>query len=241
LNNLSRRLLVTFALFAASILHAERKAPFSLSVGTQTIDAKYSFTDEPMLIETAKVIREMGSDTLKISLTSRYSERYGIAENPAIQSVRDLIEKEPSYRQAFAMPFRNIMFWLYPFAKSSPPSRRGAIPEGGSGCVSTRRSTTFTAYLLKEYSGSGKSFFIGNWEGDWHLTKVSTTLRSMPARPPSREPSNGSGSAKKRWPTPGATPRMTMSRSTSTSNSTMSQESPEGRPPRHRQPRAAPH
>ena len=46
--------------FLPCLLFAGKPAPFSASVGTQTIDPKYQFTDEAALVETAKGILEMG-------------------------------------------------------------------------------------------------------------------------------------------------------------------------------------
>lgn len=148
-------------------LHAEREAPFSLVVGTQVIGPKYQFTDQPALTEMAKAIEELGSDTLKLSVSRKYDKVYHIERDPRIKSVRDLVSMEPSFKAAFDMPFRNIMFWLYPFSDTLKSFRKGSISQAESDQI-YREIYDFTAYLLKTYSGSGKSFFIGNWEGDWH-------------------------------------------------------------------------
>lgn len=146
---------------------AQREAPFSLAVGTQVFDAKYRFTDEPALIEMAKAVRELGSDTLKLSVSPKYSQLYGIKRNDEIKSLRDLVSKEPSFKAAFDMPFRHIMFWLYPFSDKFKSFRKGALTKEESDRI-YREIYDLTAYLLKTYSGTGKSFYLGNWEGDWH-------------------------------------------------------------------------
>ena len=50
-------------------------APYNYAIGTQTIGAAYQFTQEPRLVETARAILELGSTTLKFSLTPQRSER----------------------------------------------------------------------------------------------------------------------------------------------------------------------
>jgi hypothetical protein len=147
--------------------NAEREAPFSLVVGTQAINATYRLTDQPALLEMANTIKEMGSDTLKVSVSPRYSKAYHIEPNPEIKSARDLVSQEPSFKAAFDMPFRNIMLWLYPFSDSMKSHRTGKMKQGEAERI-YREIYDFTAYLLKTYSGTQKSFFIGNWEGDWH-------------------------------------------------------------------------
>ena len=52
---------------------------FNYIIGTQTVGAKYKFTEETNLVETAKAIHEMGSNILKFSLSPRYYwENYDI-------------------------------------------------------------------------------------------------------------------------------------------------------------------
>lgn len=155
---------------SASVVEAERPAPFSFSVGTQTIGVRYQFTSEPALLETARAIEQMGSDTLKFALTPKYHDDYRLKRDPGIQSLADLIAREKSYEQAMDMPFRNFMIWVYPFADQRSAFFKGQIPEDEAKGI-YREMYDFTAYLLKRYAGSGKSFFIGNWEGDWHLNK----------------------------------------------------------------------
>lgn len=146
----------------------ERKAPFSLSAGTQSVGVRYQFTDACALVESAREITALGSDTLKIALTPNYADDYRLEPVPGINSVMDLVRQKPSYQQVMDMPFRNIMLWVYPFSDSKSAFSEGTISEEEAKAV-YKEIYDFTAYLLERYSGSDKAFFIGNWEGDWHL------------------------------------------------------------------------
>ena len=86
-------------------------------------------------------------------------------EDPAIQSLADLARLEPSYRKVFAMPFAYYVVWTYSFTprwwdKGFPAEEQEK---------EYREFYALTAHLLKTYSGTGKTFFLGHWEGDWHL------------------------------------------------------------------------
>ena len=146
----------------------ERSAPFSLSVGTQSIGVRYQFTDDSALVESAKQILDLGSDTLKIAVTPKYADDYLLAADSKIKSINDLVRKETDYFRVMDMPFRNVMLWIYPFSASQSAFTTGIISKAEEKAV-YEEIYAFTATLLERYSGSGKSFFLGNWEGDWHL------------------------------------------------------------------------
>ncbi|TVP75824.1 MAG: hypothetical protein EA353_13195 [Puniceicoccaceae bacterium] len=157
------------ALLCALPLFAEERAtPFSLSVGTQSIGVRYQFTDESALVESAHQILDLGSDTLKIAITPKYDDDYLLEVDPEIQSINDLMRKEPDYFRVMDMPFRNVMLWVYPFSDTHAAFRTGTIEEAEAEAI-YQEIYEFTVSLLERYSGSGKSFFLGNWEGDWHL------------------------------------------------------------------------
>lgn len=162
--------LLIFAIALESALAEEARAPFSLSIGTQSIGVRYQFTDDCALVETAREIAALGSDTLKIALTPNYVDDYRLEADPDVHSIMDLVRRKPSYTEVMDMPFRNIMLWVYPFSDSKSAFFKGKISEGEADAI-YREIYDFTNYLLKRYSGSGKTFFIGNWEGDWHVLR----------------------------------------------------------------------
>lgn len=170
--------LVTVATLCVS-LHAERPAPFSLSVGTQSVGVRYQFTDDCALVESAKEMAAMGSDTLKIAFTPKYTDDYLLEPDPEIQSLMDLVTKKPSYTEVMDMPFRNIMLWVYPFCDSHDAFYKGVLTEDEAQAIYDE-IYEFTAFLLKRYSGSGKSFFLGNWEGDWHVLRENYDYNAEP-------------------------------------------------------------
>ena len=153
---------------------------YNLIIGTQTVGSKYKFTEQTSLVETAEEIRAMGSNLLKFSMHPRYcTENYDLPCNESIQSLLDLATQEPSVKHVLDMDFTYYHIWVYGFTQYSPE------PEGQKndttqikfigGYPDRYRNALYqeiydlTSYLLTQYSGSGKKFYLGHWEGDWHL------------------------------------------------------------------------
>jgi len=157
-------------LLLASVACASPSPVFSTSVGTQTVGGRYQFTQDSALVETAKAIRTLGCDTLKIAVTPNYCDDYRMTKDPEIKTALDLVLRKPAFKEVLDMPFRNIMLWVYPFSDKKSGFFKGHIPKAEAEGI-YREIYSLSAYLLKTYSGSGKSLFIGNWEGDWHMLK----------------------------------------------------------------------
>ena len=139
---------------------------FNAILGTQTIGVRYGFTEKTRLVETAERIREMGSNILKISMTRKYSgPDYALPQRNEIRSLRDLASKEPSFKAVLDMPFAYYHIWAYCFSS-------GWWADGVSDDERKKEHAEMYAlatYLLERYEGTGKTFLIGHWEGDWHL------------------------------------------------------------------------
>lgn len=159
--------LLPLALVADTKPAVDRAPFFGLSVGTQSIGARYKFSQDNVLEESAREIAALGSDTLKIALTPNYATDYMLEKDSEIRSIMDLLKSYPSFERVMDLPFRNIMLWAYPFRDSKSAFAKGVISERDAEGI-YREIYDLTAHLLKRYSGSGKTFFIGNWEGDWH-------------------------------------------------------------------------
>ncbi|WP_439130896.1 hypothetical protein [Polaribacter sp.] len=153
---------------------------YNYAIGTQTVGSKYKFTEETMLVETAKQIKNMGSNLLKFSMHPRYcTENYGLPKNDKITSLTKLATLEPSVKHVLDMDFKFYHIWVYGFSQYSTE------PEGKKDDTAQikfingypkeyeealyKEIYEFTAYLLNTYNNSGKVFYLGNWEGDWHL------------------------------------------------------------------------
>ena len=153
---------------------------YNYVVGTQTVGPKYKFTNESMLVETAKQIKAMGSNLLKFSMHPRYcNENYGLTENKEITSLTRLAQLEPSVKEVLNMDFKFYHIWVYGFSQYSPEPKGmkndtsqikfiGGYPDFYAEALYDELYE-LTRYLLKEFNNSGKVFYLGNWEGDWHL------------------------------------------------------------------------
>lgn len=161
-------LLITGTAVDATALRDAQVDAYNVRVGTETFSGRYQFTTNTLLVETAEAITNTGSDIIKFYLGPSTSKRSGVILPPNITSVLMLARDEPSYRQVFDMPFRHYIVWTYPFSNPEPPFKDGnysAIEQTND----YREMYDLTRYLLTNYNNSGKTFYLGHWEGDGYL------------------------------------------------------------------------
>lgn len=138
---------------------------YNFVLGTHAISKSYQFTTDNKLVEQAKKVREMGSNILKISMGPNSTDIYEITETTKSTTVLDLFTKNAPYRTVFDMDFRYIFMWVHTLTGI----------DWKNGINTTQEQTlynemyNFVSHLLTRYDNSGKTFFIGNWEGDWIL------------------------------------------------------------------------
>lgn len=144
---------------------------FNYIIGTQLIGNTYSFGNDTKIVNGAKEILKLGSSVLKISLASNYADQNGLEPNVNIKTIADLVKLEPSIQKVLDMPFTDYLFWVYPFKSH----HSGLWGKDDSAFSESDKQAEYdemyalTTYLLKRYKGTGKTFYLGNWEGDWHL------------------------------------------------------------------------
>ena len=168
-----RKILFLCLLLVGSILHAQQEVPYdevfeledyNFILGTHGIGGKYQFNEESLLVEQVKHIRSMGSNILKISLGKNSPNSYELGKIKAKSNLK-LFLGSPEYKKVFDMDFKYVFAWVHTltdvkwkqkFDKKDAEKIYDEMYE-------------FASFLLQTYDNSGKTFLIGNWEGDWLL------------------------------------------------------------------------
>ena len=140
---------------------------YDVRVGTETFAGLYQFTTNTLLVETADAMTNMGSDIIKLYLGSDTSGQEGITLGSNITNLLTLVRDEPSYHHVFDMPFRHIIAWAYPLENSDAWWQSGY--NATQGAKDYQEMYNLTCYLLTNYNNSGKTFYLGHWEGDGYL------------------------------------------------------------------------
>jgi hypothetical protein len=158
-------LLSSFAILVSSLAAQQP----NLFLGTQAIGGRYHFTEEEPLMESAKLIAELGSGIMKLSISKQASfgkvKANVLSNELGLQTLAEIAAKDPTHRAVLDMPFTHVFIWAYPFTThGSAGTFKPAERE-----LEYREMFDLAAHLLRTYSGSGKSFYLGHWEGDWHL------------------------------------------------------------------------
>lgn len=139
---------------------------YNYILGTQAIGGPYQHGKGNRLIEQAENVRGMGSNLLKISLAQGAASNYGSVEAARkAKTTLEYVQASPAVQQALDMDFTFYQAWVHSFTD--------ATWRDGVSMAEARQyydeMYALTAWLLERYSGTGKVFMLGNWEGDWLL------------------------------------------------------------------------
>lgn len=142
---------------------------FSYGIGTQqphadTSDATF-FGGTPSQLKSNQMILELGSDILKLAPNLKHLRRQNV-DVAGYEDRLDNIIRHPLYQEIFDLDYRIMMLWAHGSNKNR--NFNDGLNQQAQNSLYDE-FYQFTSYLLKRYSGSGKTFMIGNWEGDWML------------------------------------------------------------------------
>lgn len=144
---------------------------FNYAVGTQTIGASYQFTNRHRLVETAEAIRDMGASVIKFKLD--WTGQKG-ARPENIQTLLDVALHDPVTKEIFNLPFGYYLLWAYPLGKGREKRDEATRRE--------EQIYDLCCHLLRAYSGTRKTFYLGHWEGDWELRGIGSHEDPTPER-----------------------------------------------------------
>jgi hypothetical protein len=137
---------------------------YNFVLGTNSFPTKYQFTKDSKLIEQAKQTKALGSNIFKTTISNKKLKDYGLKMSDAY-NIMQVIEQIPDYEQIFNMDFKYFFFWIH--TATGVKWKKGISKKEEIELY--EEMFNFTKYLLEKYNDTGKTFMIGNWEGDWLL------------------------------------------------------------------------
>lgn len=136
------------------------------TLGFTHVGGKYHFTNGDFLNEGARVLERLGTRTIKLWL-SRPERSYPYNHDwGEITEMVQLARTQP-YREVFDRPFTTYYLEAFAAPAGSVSFRNGLTT--AERYKVTRQFYDLTRHLLVTYRGTGKTFVLQNWEGDWAL------------------------------------------------------------------------
>lgn len=135
--------------------------------GIAHVDGKYFLTREDFLDEGADQVLATGSKVLKIYLAPK---RYPWNSDWP-RDVKSMVElaQTPYYKSVFAKPFHTYIITAYSVGRGDNYWTDGIT--SAQAADETRQFYELTRYLLTTYKGTGKTFVLQHWEGDWAMRR----------------------------------------------------------------------
>jgi hypothetical protein len=138
-------------------------------VGVTHVAGRYHLTDKDFLNEGADQILALGSRVIKVwfwaGQNGRVPESYPY--NSQWPKVQSLVEgaRTPYFQELFRKPFTAYILVVASLGRDEAYWRKGITQEQKKD--EQRQFYELAKHLLTEYKGTGKTFVLQHWEGDW--------------------------------------------------------------------------
>jgi len=139
-------------------------------IGVTHVSGAYHLTEKDFLNEGADQILALGSRVIKLYLTvppsgNPVTKAYPFRSNwPEAHTPAELA-RTPYFRSVFDKPFTTYILTTYSGGRYEHYWRQGTSDEQARD--EQRQFYELTRYLLTTYRGTGKTFVLQHWEGDW--------------------------------------------------------------------------
>lgn len=141
-------------------------------LGSQQFGVHYTFGESGnSTLDYARATLRQGNSVIKFRLSNRYANTDGFTPTAGVNSLMTLVRGQPEVKAILDLPLTDYLFWVSSFSVPSWQNQldaEGLRPSAQSAIYA--EVYDLAAYLLSNYSGSGKRFYLGNWEGDWMLS-----------------------------------------------------------------------
>jgi hypothetical protein len=155
-------LCLAIALGTATFANAQNLPTVGFPVGAAGIGARYHFTTDPPHVEEAKVMAGLGAKMHKFNLAPL---------TPNNSTLLQTAQQDTGIASILAQPFNTFVFWAYSQNTSNAsPSPKDATIDNifAPQYLQTNYDEIYdlVVWLRTVYDGTGRSFFIGDWEMD---------------------------------------------------------------------------
>lgn len=163
-------LVILLAAMSASIGSPERvtgavaKRGLRDIVGVTHVDGKYHLTDKDFLNEGADQILALGSRVIKVWLHKPQQSYPFNSQWPEMNRPAE-IAKSPYFSKLFSKPMTTYILMCFSAGADAGYWRKGINDD--QKLQEQRQFYELAKFLLTTYQGTGKTFVLQHWEGDW--------------------------------------------------------------------------
>ncbi|MBW7990974.1 MAG: hypothetical protein FVQ84_13290 [Planctomycetes bacterium] len=133
-------------------------------IGVTHVDGKYHLTDKDFLNEGAEQILTLGSRVIKVWFHNPRKSYSFNSQWPQMNSLVEMAQTE-YFKKLFDKPFTTYIMMCFSFGKNAAYWRKGITSE--QKLDEQRQFYELAKHLLTTYKGTGKTFILQHWEGDW--------------------------------------------------------------------------
>ncbi|HEX7284534.1 MAG TPA: carboxypeptidase regulatory-like domain-containing protein [Candidatus Angelobacter sp.] len=173
----------TELLAAITLSGRDQLLQMPFKAGVAHVDGKYGFTQDNFLLEGANRILGLGADAIFVYMEPKYNQRYPQNANgpfwPATTptSLTQLAQSAP-FQALFNMPFKLFVLTANGFSTHDDMDSFQTNPNWAD--FEEQEFYDVTRYLYSTYAGTGKTFILKNWEGDYRALGFGHNTEDIP-------------------------------------------------------------